>query len=200
MKTSILSKFYLLQEYPEFLIGAMLEDYINSSNIHQFSKEITDGFHFQKELSAIISAHPAYIECEKLLPRTLHKNSGKILPLFFDHFVRSNWCTLTDVSFEIFENNLTCYFEYYENQIPYKHKQLLRCINKYKWNELLCTISGTHKIMTQLTKYFSFSTNMELSISNLVEHYGLYKSNFIELFTDISKRIITESEPSTMAG
>jgi acyl carrier protein phosphodiesterase len=187
MKTSILLKFYLSGNSPQYQVGALLEDYMNYTSKELYPDDILDGYEHQCYISSVFNTHPAYIKSEKMLDCTLRKNSGKIIPMFYDHFLRSNWDKFSEVSFDDFYKDLSENFSVYRQYLPYKYNRLFNFIYRQSWYSGLQTIAGTHGIMKQQTKRFSFSANMEHSINSLIEHYSEHRNNFFELLPDLKK-------------
>ncbi len=188
MNTSILLKFYVsTNTSSEFQVGALLEDYVNYSNKESFPEPIIEGYNHQQHVSSVFVNHPAYLKSEKLLDCKLRKNSDKIIPMFYDHFLRTNWDTISDVSFEAFQYDLMLSFSEKQEYIPYKYNRLLNSIYKKSWYNALQTIGGTHGIMMQQTKRFTFNTNLEHSINSLIEHYSEHRVNFFEILPDLQK-------------
>ncbi len=187
MNTSILLKFYLSNNSPEFQIGSILEDYMNYTNKDLYPDEIIEGYNHQCSISSVFVNHPAYLKSEKLLDCKLRKNSDKIIPMFYDHFLRMNWDKFSDTPFEVFYTTLLSNFSEYQNYLPYKYKRLNDVIFRKNWYSELQTIGGTHKIMMQQTKRFTFNATLEHSINSLIEHYSEHRSNFFEILPDLKK-------------
>ncbi len=187
MNTSILLKFYCIDSVPEIQIGALLEDYINEANKESFSEEIMEGCSLQQHLTFFMLNHPAYLDSEKLLDCTLRKRSAKIIPIFYDHFMRVNWSSFSEVPFEVFHTKLKDNFVNNQQNVPFKYNRLLHYVFKQDWYNQFQTIGGTHWIMKQQTKRFNFNTNLEHSINSLIEHYSDHKANFFKLLPDLEQ-------------
>jgi acyl carrier protein phosphodiesterase len=185
MHTSILLKFHCINNNPESRIGALLEDYINDVNKTTFSKKIVEGYDWQRHLSKVMINHPAFLNSEKLLDCALRKSSAKIVPIFYDHLLRANWNNITENSFEDFYDNLRANFFDNSERIPFKYNRLLHYVFKQGWYNEFQTINGTHWVMKQQTKRFNFNTNLENSITSLIEHYTEHKVNFLTLLPDL---------------
>lgn len=187
MKTSILLKFYLAGDSCEFQVGALLEDYLNDANRHLYPKAIIEGYQHQQYISSIFVQHPAYLKSEKLLDDKLRQSADKIIPLFYDHFLRMSWDEFSNQTFEAFYQNLTLNLNNNQNYWPDKHSRLLNIINHENWYDTLQTIVGTHQIMKEQTKRSTFYSSLEYSIHSLVDHYAEHRDHFFEMLPDLKK-------------
>lgn len=187
MKTSILLKFYISKNSQEFQMGALLEDFITDANKNSYALEILDGYEHQKCITSNLVNHPAYKKSELLLDRKLRKSADKIIPMFYDHFLRTNWEKYSDVPFQDFITELNGGFDKNENILPDKYARLLTTINENNWYDALQTVGGTHSIMMQQTKRYTFYTSLEPSMHNLIEHYAEHRDNFFEVMPDLIK-------------
>ncbi len=187
MKSSLLLKFYLFNDSAEHTVGALMEEYGNYASMHTYPEEILEGYTIQQHLSAVFLNHPAFLKSEQLLPCTLRKYSSKILPIFYDHFLRANWEETTGTSFEAFYGKFK--MEVLENQpcIPFKYARLLKYMNRQNWMNAFKTVGGTHQILLQQVKKFHFNVNLECSIDSLIEHYSAHKQHFFELLPDLEQ-------------
>lgn len=187
MKTSILFKFRCINDMPGLQIGALLEDYIIDTNKDSFPAEILEGYYLQQHLTAFMLNHPAFLSSEKLLACTLRKDSAKIIPIFYDHFLKANWATFSEESFDEFSAKLKQNFFDNLQHVPFKYNRLLHYVFKQNWYNEFQTIGGTHWIMKQRTKRFNFNVNLEHSINSLIEHYSEHKANFHKLLPDLEQ-------------
>jgi|GEM_PF-6449779 len=185
MKTSILLKLFISKNAPEFQMGALLEEHIDETNQDSYPQKIIDGRNHQRFISSIFANHPAYLKSEALLDSKLSKSADKIIPMFFDHFLRINWEACSDVAFEDFYKNLTQNIIKHQSHLPYKQNKLINNIHQQNWYHELKTIGGTHGIMKYQTKRTTFYTNLEQSINNLIEHYAEHRENFFEILPDL---------------
>jgi len=187
MKTSILLKFYLAGHTPEFQVGALLEDYLTDANKHSYPEGIIEGYQQQQYISSFLVKHPAYLKSEKLLDDKLRQSADKIIPLFYDHFLRMNWDEFSNETFEAFYRNLSLNLNDNQKYWPDKHSRLLNIINDENWYDTLQTIVGTHLIMKEQTKRSTFYSSMEYSIHSLVDHYEEYRNHFLEIIPDLKE-------------
>ncbi len=185
MKTSILLKLFIAKNSPELQIGALLEEHILETNQDSYPQKLIDGHNHQQLISSVFVNHPAYLKSEALLDSKLSKSSDKIIPMFYDHFLRLNWEACTEVAFEDFYKNLDQTILKYQHHLPYKQNKLIKNIHQHNWYHELKTIGGTHSIMKGQTKRTTFYTNLEQSIENLMEHYAEHRDNFFEILPDL---------------
>jgi acyl carrier protein phosphodiesterase len=187
MKTSILLKFYISKSSAAFQMGALLEDYISDVNKHLYSDDILEGYEHQRCITSNLLTHPAYKKSEMLLDRKLRKSADKIIPMFFDHFLRKNWEQYSDVPFEQFIKELNAGFNSNGSIMPDKYVRLLTAIDEQDWYKAIQTVGGTHAVMMQQTKRYTPHTSLEPSMHNLIEHYTEHRDNFVEVMTDLIK-------------
>jgi len=187
MKTSLLFKFYFNQQSPEQMLGALLEGYLYDSNELFHSPSILEGLEFEKKLTLKIFTHHRFLASEELLDCKVRKYAPKLLPIFYDHFLRTNWAELSDQSFDDFYDTIRIVISKNQQLIPYKYNKLLNFMIKKDWMTSYLTIDGTHQIIKDRIKRFNFSNTMEISFNSLIENYSDHKSNFYFLFKELDE-------------
>lgn len=176
---------YLSRTLGEKMLGCMIGEIVRTSNTNKYSQEIIDGIELNKKISAFVKAHPIYEKSKSKLNSKYSKHAGRIIDIFYDHFLATNWSTYSNETLEEFAKDAYQFIEARHAILPYKLRKLISVMICDNWLVNFSSVNGTHMYMREITRRDTFQTNLEYSLEDLINQYHAFKADFEELFPQV---------------
>jgi len=176
---------YLSRNLGEKMLGCMIGEIVRTSNTDKYTQNIIDGIELNKKISQFVKEHPAYERSRMKLNPKYSKHSGKIIDIFYDHFLAANWNKYSNDSLQEFSKGAYQFIEENHSILPYKLRKLISVMINDNWLVKFASVNGTHTFMREITRRDTFQTNLEYSLEDLINQYNSFKEDFEELFPQL---------------
>ncbi len=176
---------YLSKELGERSVGFIIGDILRNKNLPTYSAETIDGIELHKSIVQFIKKHPAYLRSKDRLPAKYNKHAFKIVSIFYDHFLASNWEKYSYEELNRFIGNAHNFVHHNFHIFPYKTKKLYSLLISKNILLNYDSIEGIHAYMQLITHKDTFQANLEHSLETLILHYELFKKDFEELIPEL---------------
>lgn len=176
---------YLSRNLGEKMLGCLIGEIVRTSNLEKYTPRIIDGIELNKKISNFVKEHPAYERSRTRLNPKYSKHAGKIIDIFYDHFLAANWQNYSKEALGEFTHETYKVIQENHGILPYKLKKLISVMIKDNWLVNLSSVNGVHSFMREITRRDTFQTNLEYSLEDLINQYNSFKADFEELFPDL---------------
>jgi acyl carrier protein phosphodiesterase len=187
---------YLSRNLGEKMLGCLIGEIVRTSNFDKYTQNIVDGIELNKKISNFVKEHPVYERSRMKLNPKYSKHSGKIIDIFYDHFLAANWSKYSNDSLANFAKESYSFIEENHGILPYKLRKLISVMMNDNWLVNYSSVQGIHNFMREITRRDTFQTNLEYSLEDLINNYNEFKLDFEEIFPQLVQYVqeITHSE------
>lgn len=187
---------YLSRNLGEKMLGCLIGEIVRTSNFDKYTQNIIDGIELNKKISSFVKEHPVYERSRMKLNPKYSKHSGKIIDIFYDHFLAANWSKYSNDSLTNFAKESYSFIEENHGILPYKLRKLISVMMNDNWLVNYSSVQGIHNFMREITRRDTFQTNLEYSLEDLINNYNEFKLDFEEIFPQLVQYVqeITHSE------
>ncbi len=187
---------YLSRNLGEKMLGCLIGEIVRTSNCEKYSQKTLEGIELNKKISNFVKEHAVYERSRLKLNPKYSKHSAKIIDIFYDHFLASQWSKFSKESLENFAKESYIFIVKNHSILPYKLRKLVSVMAKDNWLENYSSVQGIHNYMREITRRDTFQTNLEYSLEDLINNYSAFKTDFEEIFPQLVEYVkeLTTSE------
>ncbi|MGI8892152.1 MAG: ACP phosphodiesterase, partial [Bacteroidia bacterium] len=123
---------------------------------------------------------------QRLYPK-YHKYSTVIIDIFYDHFLATDFQKYSEENLLNFSQR--CYAILGKNihLMPQRVQFFLPYMIRHNWLHGYAEIEGIGRALAGLASRARFTSNMQTSVYDLIEHYKPFKKEFDEFFPELKK-------------
>jgi acyl carrier protein phosphodiesterase len=180
-----LANLYLSRNRGDLMLGCLIGEIVRTTNQDKYNELIVEGIELNKNISTFSAQHPAYDRSKKRLHPKYSKHAGKIIDIFYDHFLAANWAKYNDSTLQEFCTETYQFINEHYTVLPYKLRKLTNVMIQDNWLFHYSSVEGIHRYMREITRRDTFQTNLEYSLEDLIQHYNDFKADFEEFFPDL---------------
>ncbi|MCU0429571.1 MAG: acyl carrier protein phosphodiesterase [Cytophagaceae bacterium] len=177
-----LANLYLARHKGDRMLGCLIGEIIRTTNQDKYNEHIMEGIELNKNITNFCLQHPAYLRSKNRLHPKYSKHSGKIIDIFYDHFLASNWNHYSELELAEYCTQTYAFINENYQTLPYKLRKLTNVMIQDNWLFHYSSVEGIHRYMREITRRDTFQTNLEYSLEDLIQSYHAFKADFDELF------------------
>lgn len=180
-----LANLYLSRNRGDLMLGCLIGEIVRTTNQDKYNDLIVEGIELNKSITAFSLQHPAYLRSKGRLHPKYSKHSGKIIDIFFDHFLAANWSKYSEITLAQYCQETYSFINENYSVLPYKLRKLTNVMIQDNWLLNYSSVEGIHRYMRELTRRDTFQTNLEYSLEDLIQSYNDFKADFEEFFPQL---------------
>ena len=180
-----LAHLYLADESAESVIGNMLADFVKDDFREKYSDEVCRGILLHRKIDVFTDAHPVFIDSRNRLDEKFRLLKGIIIDVFYDHFLARNWEQFSAVPLEQFCSRVYAIFHENRTLLPQRLLKFLPRMISENWLLSYREVEGISWTLRGLSNRLSRKNRMAESVDELIRHYDVLQSDFMEFFPQV---------------
>ncbi|MFN3404222.1 MAG: ACP phosphodiesterase [Cytophagaceae bacterium] len=188
---------FICREDKERQVGALINEFVNVRDISKYNLNILQGIKLHELLSDYTHSHEAFNESKSIFPSKYSKLAEKIIPVFYDHFLASDWKLYNqDETLESFAHSTYGNLVEFISILPPKMNKIIPYMISGNWLVNYASIPGLNNLLKDLIKVSTGQASYISALESLMENYSSYKKHFSDYFPDVVtyKNFIMENQ------
>lgn len=162
--------------------GNLFGDEIKGRDYSYLPREVAKGVTLHRFIDNHTDTSELNLELKKALYPYFHKYAGVALDIYFDHFLSRHWANFSQISLELYAEEVCTELKPYVELFSSKSERLFLSMNNHGWLAKYGELNGMTLVFTEMQKVLPNNAGMENAIEALEVHYELIEKGFIEYF------------------
>lgn len=163
------------------LVGNFIGDHVTNKNMENLPASICAGIEMHRAIDHFTDTHPITRQLRSSLFETYRHRSRVIIDLFYDHFLASDFESISGKSLSEFSYDVQKDLHNYKSRMPLSAQRYLLAMEKHNWLNKYASLDGLASILQMMSRRKNMP-DMGTSVSLLAEDYDFYKTSFYQFF------------------
>ncbi len=163
------------------LVGNFIGDHVTNKNMENLPASICAGIEMHRAIDHFTDTHPITRQLRSSLFETYRHRSRVIIDLFYDHFLASDFESISGKSLSDFSYDVQKDLHNYKSRMPLSAQRYLLAMEKHNWLNKYASLEGLASILQMMSRRKNMP-DMGTSVSVLAEDYDFYKTSFYQFF------------------
>ena len=184
---NFLAHIFLSGDDKDILIGNFIADHVKGSQSAEYRAGIQEGIKLHRAIDAYTDSHPVVMNTKQVIRPVFGKYAPVVSDVYYDHFLASNWQSVSDQPLEEFISEFYKYAMHVNEELPSRTRGMLSVMIRQNWLLSYRTVEGTGKILEAMSRRARFKSNMEMGEDALRGNYATLESDFRDFFPQLQK-------------
>lgn len=180
---------FLSKDFPEFLLGNLMGDFVKGKNFLKYPIAIQSGILLHRHIDFYTDAHPIVHHAQELLRPEFRISSGVFVDIFFDHFLATNPDYFDLPSLQSFTNFIYAHIQQHQSELSQDMKTFFGYMEKYNWLFHYASREGISKSIHGMCKRYPRLGQPDLVMNLFDLHYAQFKDLFALFFPELIQAV-----------
>ena len=183
---NFLAHLYLSGDDPKIMVGNFIGDFVKGKNQPgRFEAGITFGIGLHRSIDEFTDRHAVVKASKQRLSEKYRHYAGVIVDMYYDHFLSSNWDQFH--AKPVIEYSAYAYhiLQAHHAILPERIARMLPYMIEGNWLAGYGTTQGIGRALSGMAQRTPFKSKMEQAVGDLIEHYPLFKEEFMAFLPDV---------------
>mgnify|MGYP006093429175 FL=1 len=162
--------------------GNLFGDEIKGRDYSYLPREVARGVTLHRFIDNHTDTSELNLELKKALYPYFHKYAGVALDIYFDHFLSRHWAKFSEISLELYAEDVYTELKPYVEFFSFKSERLFLSMTKHRYLAKYGELNGMNVVFGEMQKILPNNAGMENAVEALEMHYELIENGFIEYF------------------
>lgn len=186
-KVNFLAHILLSGDDEELMVGNFIADSIKGSELPILSPRVKDGVMLHREIDEFTDNHPVFQQSKTRVRSEMHKFTGVVMDIFYDHFLAKNFSAFSAVPLVEFVEKTYKTLQYHTPLLPPSAQYVIPIMIRNNWLEAYADINELQPIFNGMSRRTTFNSNMQQAVDSLRKHYIELEEDFGKFFPEAVK-------------
>jgi acyl carrier protein phosphodiesterase len=189
---NILAHACLSAHNDDWLIGNFIGDFIKgnpASERHGLGDDIVAGVRLHRSIDTFTDDHPDVAAVRELLYPRCHKYAGVAVDVFFDHFLATQFSSLTGEELSSFTTYVYRTLQRNSARLPADAVKMLNAMVRYDWLSSYQTLIGIDRSLTGISRRTTYPSGLDTAIVDLERYYDLIGEHFNHFWPQLTAHV-----------
>jgi len=182
---NFLAHIYLSGDSPEVKMGNIIGDYIKGNHYNDYSGLLRKGILMHRDIDSFTDSHSIVKSTNHLFTPRLHKYSGIITDILYDHFLANHWNDFSADDFDEYVKGIYYLLKNNFNTLPMEMQGFATKCMENNWIKSYASIEGIGRVLWMMSQRTSLPDESRYAIEVLKTNYELIDSQFMEYFPQL---------------
>jgi len=186
IRMNILAHIYLSGASDEVKVGNFIGDYVKGRKYNKFPEAVSQGIRIHRDIDDYTDKHPVVQLSKSLLYSDIHKYSGVIVDVIYDHYLARDWARYSPVNQDDFINNLYLILKRNIDILPAEVQEFLPRFIKNNWLSYYKDVEGIIKVIRQMILQIKNPVDGERAVEVFIARYHDFEAHFNQYFPQLA--------------
>jgi len=182
---NFLAHTFLSGENTKIMLGGFIADSVKGNYSDLFEKDICFGIRLHRAIDKFTDNHYVVAKSKHRINPDLHKYSGVVIDMLFDHFLAKHWKNYSSISLEQYSSNTYFILNKYFDILPSRSQKMLPYLIIHNWFETYADLDKMQQHFNGMARRTSFDSHMERAVEIITPNYNLFEEEFKSFFPEL---------------
>lgn len=182
-----LAHLFLAKPDDHSLMGNLLGDFLNGSDLDHFPDKVQAGVHNHRAIDGFTDSHPVVRELRSVFSPARRRFAGIILDVAFDHYLLRYWDKYSTEELDEFYNRVYKSLGETRHLMPERMKMVVTSMLEHRWLDAYLHLDGVGYALDRMSERLRMKNSLPGSIEEVRAHDSAIDQGFREFFPDLMK-------------
>lgn len=177
----------LARAEPHAQVGALLGDFARGHDLEPLPEGVRAGIRQHRAIDRFTDAHPGFRRSRARIAPPLHRLSGVLVDVFYDHFLARDWDRLGDGRpLREFTAGAYAVFAAHRHWLPPRLQQALPRMVANDWLAACLDLDGVREVLRRMQLRLRRPLPLAAAVDQLAAHYDDFAGDFAAFYPEVA--------------